>query len=68
MNVLYNSENVQLNEEGKFEPLSVIAFLKSSFSFGSFSLQPQVSFDYYFPAKGNNFTTGFMLNAAVAFD
>ena len=67
-NILYSSESVQLNETSKFQPLSLTAFLKAGFSKGVFSLQPQVSLDYYLPAKENNFTAGFVINAAVLLD
>jgi hypothetical protein len=67
-NTLFNSENVELEDVSNFKPLSLTAFLKTSVSFGKFSLQPQVGLDYYFPAKENNFTTLFTVNAALAFD
>ncbi len=67
-NVLFTSESVQLDDTFDFRPLSTTMFLKSSFSFGSFSLQPQVSLDYYFPATEKNLTTGFVINAALVFD
>ena len=68
VNTLYSSENVQLDDAIKFQPLSLAAFLKSSVGFGKFSLQPQVGLDYYFPAKENNLTTLFTINASMVFD
>jgi len=62
VNVLYNSENFALDEQTKFQPLSLTAFLKTEFSWKRFYLQPQIAFDYYFPAKEKNLTTLFSLN------
>ena len=42
-------------------------FLKTEYSKGKFFIQPQVLFDYYFPAKEGNFSTAFLLNAGVIF-
>jgi len=67
-NVLYTSESVELNDGSSFAPLSTTFFLKTSFTKGSFSLQPQASLDYYFPAKEKNLTTGFLINAAFVID
>ncbi len=67
VNVLYNSENVQLDDKKKFRPLSLAAFLKSEFSFGKFFLQPQVMFDYYLPTESNNLTTTFNVNTGFIF-
>ena len=67
-NILYSSESVALNETSRFQPLSVTAFLKAGISKGAFSLQPQVSLDYYLPAKENNLTAGFVINAALLLD
>ena len=65
--VLYNSENVYLDDTMRFQPLSLTGFLKTEYSKGKFFIQPQVLFDYYFPAKEGNFSTGFLLNAGVIF-
>ena len=67
-NILYSSESVALNETSGFQPLSVTAFFKAGISKGAFSLQPQVSLDYYLPAKENNLTAGFVINAALLLD
>lgn len=66
-NLLYYSENVQLDSKERFQPLSITAFLKSEASWGRVYIQPQIGFDYYLPAKENNFTTAFNLNVGTTF-
>ena len=67
VNILYNSENIYLDDKLVFQPLSLSAFLKTEYSKGIFFVQPQVLFDYYFPTKEGNFSTAFLLNAGVIF-
>lgn len=66
VNILSNSENVYLDDSLKFQPLSLTTFLRGEVSFGKFFIQPQMIFDYYFPAKSNRLTTGFRLNVGVS--
>ena len=66
-NLLYNTENVQLDSRDRFQPLSITAFLKSEASWGRVYIQPQVGFNYYLPAKENNFTTAFNVNVGATF-
>ncbi len=66
-NVLFNSENVYLDDELKFQPLSLSLFLRGEYSIGKFFVQPQLLFDYYFPATTNNFNTLFSFNAGFIF-
>jgi len=66
-NILYNTENVQLDSRHGFQPLSVTAFLKSEASWDKFYVQPQIGFDYYLPAKQNNFTTAFAVSVGATF-
>lgn len=66
-NVLFNTENVALDETAPFRPLSLTAFLKTEASFGKFYVQPQVLFDYYFPANTNKFNTAFTVNTGFMF-
>lgn len=61
-NVLYNSDNIALDDHNRFQPLSITAFLKSEVSWGRFYMQPQIGFDYYLPAKQKNFSTALTLN------
>jgi hypothetical protein len=67
INVLYNTENVYLDDTMLFQPLSLAGFIKTEYSIGKFFVQPQVLFDYYFPAKEGNLSTAFLLNAGVIF-
>lgn len=61
-NVLYSTENVYLDDEIKFQPLSLTMFLRAEYSFGKFFIQPQFMMDYYFPAKTGNFNAIFSIN------
>lgn len=66
-NVIYNSENVYLDDNIKFQPLSWSLFLKAEYSVGKFFIQPQFILDYYYPATSNNFTTLFNVNLGMIF-
>ncbi|TAL47378.1 MAG: hypothetical protein EPN92_04930 [Chitinophagaceae bacterium] len=66
-NVLYNSENVYLDDQLDFQPLSLTMFLRTEYSIGKFFIQPQMIFDYYFPATDKNFSTLFSFNLGFVF-
>lgn len=66
-NVLYNSDNVYLDDQVYFQPLSLSAYLKAEYSKGKFFFQPQLIFDYYLPANEKNLSTAFVMNAGVIF-
>ena len=66
-NVLYNSENVYLDDELDFQPLSLTMFLRGEYSIGKFFVQPQLVLDYYFPAQENKFSTLFSFNLGMIF-
>jgi hypothetical protein len=66
-NVLYNSENIYLDDKLDFQPLSWSLFLKGEYSVGKFFVQPQLIFDYYYPATSNNFSTLFTVNMGFIF-
>lgn len=66
-NVLYNSDKVYLDDQLLFQPLSLSTYLKAEYSKGKFFIQPQLIFDYYFPADEKNLTTAFVINAGVIF-
>lgn len=66
-NVLYNSDKVYLDDQLYFQPLSLSAYVKTEYTKGHFFVQPQLVFDYYFPATDKNFTTAFIMNAGVIF-
>jgi hypothetical protein len=65
--VLYSTENISLDNNLYFQPLSLSAFLKTEYSIGKFFIQPQLVFDYYFPASQNNFSTTWLLHAGLIF-
>lgn len=66
-NVLYNTDNIALDDQLVFQPLSLSTYLKAEYSKGRFFFQPQLIFDYYFPAAEKNLTTAFVVNAGVIF-
>ena len=66
-NVLYNSENVYLDDQLDFQPLSLTMFLRGEYSIGKFFIQPQLVLDYYFPTDQNNFSTLFSFNLGFIF-
>jgi hypothetical protein len=66
-NVLYSSENVYLDDQLKFQPLSLTFYLRGEYSIGKFFVQPQFALDYYFPSSSNNFSTLFSVNTGFMF-
>jgi hypothetical protein len=66
-NVLYNSDDVSLDDELKFQPLSLTFFLRGEYSLGKFFVQPQFAMDYYFPATDKHFNALFAITAGVIF-
>lgn len=66
-NVLYSTENVYLDDEVKFQPLSLSLFLRGEYSIGRFFIQPQFALDYYFPSTSGHFTGLFSINAGLMF-
>jgi len=66
-NILYNTENVYLDNKLYFQPLALTFYLKTEYSIGKFYVQPQLILDYYFPATEKNLTTAFVVNAGVIF-
>lgn len=66
-NFLYSSDKVYLDDQLYFQPLSLSTYLKAEYSKGKFFIQPQLIFDYYFPATEKNFTTAVVMNAGVIF-
>jgi len=66
-NVLYNTDNYYLDDELKFQPLSLTLFLRGEYSIGKFFFQPQFAVDYYFPAASKNFNSLFSINAGFMF-
>jgi len=66
-NVLYGTENVYLDDQINFQPLSLTMILRSEYSIGKFFIQPQFTLDYYFPAPSGNISTLFSVNAGFMF-
>ena len=66
-NVLYNTDNFYLDDQLKFQPLSLTLFLRGEYSLGKFFLQPQLALDYFFPSTDKRFNALFSVNAGVMF-
>lgn len=66
-NILYNTENIALDDQLYFQPVSLSTFLKAEYAKGKFYLQPQFILDYYFPASSENFSTAFVVNTGFIF-
>lgn len=66
-NILYNTENVTLDNQLYFQPISLSAFIKTEYAKGIFYIQPQFILDYYFPASSKNFSTAILINAGLIF-
>jgi hypothetical protein len=62
-----NVRRVTLDDKEQFQPLSLTLYLKPEYSIGKFFIQPQFILDYYFPAKEDNLTVLFSLNAGFMF-
>jgi hypothetical protein len=66
-NELYSSENVYLDDQLKFQPLSLTLFLRGEYSIGKFFIQPQFALDYYFPSSRDNLSALFSINTGFMF-
>lgn len=66
-NELYNSEDFYLDDQLKFQPLSLTLYLRGEYAIGKFFIQPQVTMDYYFPSPTDNFNTFISVNAGFVF-
>lgn len=64
-NLLYNTGDVNVDQDLEFQPLSLSLYLRPEYSIGKFFIQPQFILDYYFPSE--SLTTVFALNAGVVF-
>jgi hypothetical protein len=65
--ILFNSENIYLDDKLNFQPLSSTLYLRGEYSFKRFYIQPQLIFDYYFPAAEKNFNAIFSVNIGAFF-
>lgn len=66
-NVLYSTDNIYLDDEIKFQPLSLTLYLRGEYSLGKFFIQPQLTLDYYMPAETDNFNSIFSVNVGFIF-
>ena len=66
-NVLFNTENVYLDDQLNFQPLSLTLFLRGEYKIGKFFIQPQFILDYYFPVPSENLNALFQLNMGFIF-
>lgn len=66
-NIQYNSDEMELNDEIKFQPLSVSLFLRGEYSIGKMFLQPSFLIGYYLPSTEKPLNTLFSVNAGVMF-
>lgn len=65
--ILYNSQELALDDNLYFQPLSLTGYLKAEYTKGKFFLQPQVIFDYYLPATKNHYTLAYLINGGFVF-
>jgi len=65
--ILYNSDNLYLDDHLKFQPLSLTLFLRGEYFIGKFFFQPQFAMDYYLPESSDRFNASFSLNAGLIF-
>lgn len=66
-NLLATAREFNLDSRQEFKPLSAAFCLRTEYGIGKFYVQPQVLIDYYFPAKQDNWSTIFSLNAGFNF-
>ncbi len=66
-NVLFSTENVYLDDQLNFQPLSLSFSLRGEYSIGKFFIQPQFLLDYYFPADTKNLNALFAVNTGFIF-
>jgi hypothetical protein len=66
-NILYNSDNVSLDDKIYFQPLSLTFYLRTEYAIGKFYIQPQMILDYYFPASDKRFSALFSVNTGFMF-
>ena len=66
-NEFFLSENTNLDQSMKFQPLAISASLKSELSIGKFFIQPQFMVNYYLPVPEKNISTAFALNTGLIF-
>ncbi|MDB5196596.1 MAG: hypothetical protein JWP88_967, partial [Flaviaesturariibacter sp.] len=65
--VLFNSAESYLDSKLYFQPLAAAVFLKTELTVGKAFIQPQVAFNYYFPATDKHFSSIITVNAGFIF-
>ncbi|MGB3008517.1 MAG: hypothetical protein WBC06_18520 [Chitinophagaceae bacterium] len=65
--VIYNTDNLYLDDELKFQPLSLTLCLRGEYSIGKFFIQPQFTMDYYLPVSTERFNAFFSMTAGLIF-
>ena len=65
--VQYYTGKASLDNKLEFQPLSATLYIRPEYSIGKFFIQPQFILDYYFPAKRDNFSMLFTMNAGLMF-
>lgn len=66
-NILYNSEDIYLDDHLEFQPLSLTMYVRGEYTFGNIFIQPQLVLDYYFPSTDKKFSTFFSFNVGFVF-
>ncbi|MCX8020614.1 MAG: hypothetical protein N2747_09000 [Chitinophagaceae bacterium] len=65
--VLQNTQYFSFEDNLYFQPLSATLMIRGEYSVGKFFVQPQLIFDYYFPAVKKRINTLFAVNTGVLF-
>ena len=63
--LLFNTGDISIDDQMKFQPVSLTVHLRPEYSIGKVFIQPQFILDYYFPSE--TLTPLFYLNAGIVF-
>lgn len=66
-NVLFSAEELYLDSETNFQPLSLTLYLRGQYAVGKFFIQPQFMLDYYIPGEDNRLNGLFSVNLGCLF-
>jgi hypothetical protein len=66
-NVLFSAEELYLDSQTDFQPLSLTFYLRGQYALGKFFIQPQFMLDYYIPGVEENFSSLFSVNLGCIF-
>ena len=53
----YTLRDFNLEDNHRFQPISLTTYLRADYSIGKVFIQPQLILDYYFPAREKNFSS-----------